>query len=69
MHRVVSETCVLFAVNAFWATLSGRVATVSTLLVSWRGSECRIFSSSSKEHVTNSRWCSIALWEDLRQAV
>ena len=41
LHRVVSETCVLFAVNAFWATLSGRVATVSTVLVSQRGSECR----------------------------
>ena len=35
---MVSETCVLFAVNALWATLSGRVATV---LVSQRGSECR----------------------------
>ena len=35
-HRVVSETCVLFAVNAFWAMLSGCVATVSTLLVSQR---------------------------------
>ena len=34
LHRVVSETCVLLAVNAFWATLSGRVATVSTVLVS-----------------------------------
>ena len=41
LHRVVSETCALFAVNAFWATLSGRVATVSTVLVSQRGSECR----------------------------
>ena len=29
------------AVNAFWATLSGRVATVSTVFVSQRGSECR----------------------------
>ena len=38
---MVSETCVLFAVNAFWAALSGRVATVSTVLVSQRGSECR----------------------------
>ena len=35
------ETCVLFAVIAFWATLSGRVATFSTVLVSQRGSECR----------------------------
>ena len=42
LHRVVSETCVLFAVNAFWATLSGRVATVTTVLVSQRGSECRV---------------------------
>ena len=41
LHRVVSETCVLFVVNAFWATLSGRVATVSTVLVSQRGSECK----------------------------
>ena len=41
LHRVVSETCVLFAVNAFWATLSGRVATVSIVLVSHRCSECR----------------------------
>ena len=41
LHRVVSETCVLFAVNAFWVTLSGRVSTVSTVLVSQRGSECR----------------------------
>ena len=49
--RVVSETCVLFAVNAFWATLSGRVATVSTVLVTQRGSECRKFPSSSTEHV------------------
>ena len=39
--RVESETCVLFAVNAFWATLSGRVATICTVLVSERGSECR----------------------------
>ena len=36
--RARLETCVLFAVNAFWATLSGRVATVSTVLVSQRGS-------------------------------
>ena len=35
------EMCVLFAVNAFWAMLSGRVATVSTVLVSQKGSECR----------------------------
>ena len=41
LHRVMSETCVLFAVNAFWATLSGRVATVSTVLVSQKGSEWR----------------------------
>ena len=41
LHRVVSETCVLFAVNAFWATLLGRVASVSTVLVSQRGPECR----------------------------
>ena len=35
-HWVVSETCVLFALNGFWATLSGRLATVSTVLVSQR---------------------------------
>ena len=37
----MSETCVLFAVNAFWATMSGRAATVSTVLVSQKGSGCR----------------------------
>ena len=41
LHRMVSETCVLFAVNAFWVTQSGCVATVSTVLVSQKGSECR----------------------------
>ena len=41
LHTVVSETCVLFAVNAFWATLSSRVTTVSTVFVSQRDSECR----------------------------
>ena len=38
---MTSETCVLFVVNVFWAMLSGRVATISTVLVSQRGSECR----------------------------
>ena len=32
--RGVGDVCVLFAVIAFWATLSGRVATVSTVHVS-----------------------------------
>ena len=41
LHRVMSETCVLLTVNAFSATMSGRVATVSTVLVSQKGSECR----------------------------
>ena len=38
---MVSETCVFFAVNVFWATMSGRVATVSTVRVSQKGSERR----------------------------
>ena len=37
----MSETCVLFAVNAFWATLLGCAATVSTVVVSQKGSGCR----------------------------
>ena len=37
----MSEMGVLFAVDAFWATLSGRVAAVFTVLVSQKGSECR----------------------------
>ena len=41
LQRVASETCVSFAVNAFWAMMSGRVTTVSTVLVSLRGSECK----------------------------
>ena len=41
MHRVTSETCVLFVVDVFWATLSARVVTVSTVRVSQRSSDCR----------------------------
>ena len=59
LHRVVSETCVLFAVNAFWATLSGRVATVSTVLVSQRGSECRscVFAPNAIDFACTAESC------------
>ena len=39
--RGVEDVCLVCRVNAFWATMSGRVAAVSTVLVSQRGSECR----------------------------
>ena len=41
LHRVMPETRVLFAVNAFWAMLLGCAATVSTVVVSQKGSGCR----------------------------
>ena len=45
---MVSETCVLFAVNAFWATMSGRVATVSTVLP--EGLRAQVLCGCSERH-------------------
>ena len=68
LPRVVSETCVLFAVNAFWATMSGRAASVYTVLVSQKGSECRscVVAPNTNDFAFTAENCFTSQWCVLR---
>ena len=50
MHRMTSETCVLFVVNVFWATLSGRVATISHSAYLAEGLRVQVLCNCSERH-------------------